>query len=178
MRPSSTIFILILALSATGLAAQTATPGASSTVFIAPPASQSCPVNFSAKREPNSGLVAVARSPQPNASPGQISQGVHITFEKSPSPGILKVDVSVHGMSGRGGMIPAAATDVSTETFQFSGSPSAPLLSSSVWTRQMSAVSWIELTRIEFANGTVWQSSPTARCAAAPSLFVLVDSGH
>jgi hypothetical protein len=129
---------------------------------------------------PNSGLVAVNR---PGALSALGSQGVQVTFDKSLSSGVLKVDLTVHGLSPRGRMIPtalAAAKDDSdsTETFQFSGSSDAPLLSSSVWTKQMSAVTWVELTRIEFTNGTVWQESATARCAAAPSLFVLVNSAR
>jgi hypothetical protein len=44
-------------------------------------------------------------------------------------------------------------------------------------TRSMTAINWLELTRIEYADGKVWQASPESRCAAAPSLLVLVDGG-
>jgi len=42
----------------------------------------------------------------------------------------------------------------------------------------MTAISWLELTRIEYADGRVWQPSAKSRCVAAPSLYVLVDSAR
>jgi hypothetical protein len=40
----------------------------------------------------------------------------------------------------------------------------------------MTAINWLELTRLEYADGRVWQASAESRCVAAPNLYVLVDS--
>jgi hypothetical protein len=47
--------LLMVLIPTTGLSAQSATRA----VFIAPPASQSCPVHFTAERRPNAGLEVV-----------------------------------------------------------------------------------------------------------------------
>ena len=60
----------------------------------------------------------------------------------------------------------------STEAFQLT--PVAER--SSLWTKKLNAISWVELTRVEYANGNVWQPSTESRCTAAPSLLVLVDA--
>jgi hypothetical protein len=179
MRPSSIILILILILllSSSSLTAQTSA-ATTSTVFTTPPASQSCPVNFSVKRNPKSGLVMVKR---PGTPPGPAySQGLHIDFVPRTESPIRKASITVHGMTPGTRMLPTRAAtpmgDDATETFELTPSAGLPLLHSSIWTKKMSAVTYVELTRIEYADGTTWQPSPESRCTAAPSLFVLVDS--
>jgi hypothetical protein len=60
--------------------------------------------------------------------------------------------------------LPAEAT----ETFHLAASDGQPLLHPSVWTQHMVVVSWVELTRIDFADGTTWQSSTPRQCSACP----------
>ena len=68
--------LLLMSLIPTaGLTAQAAT----SAVFTAPPASQSCPVNFSAERKPNAGLEVVKGNEPPHG------QGLQINFNWQPS---------------------------------------------------------------------------------------------
>jgi len=171
MRSSSLFLMLLLAPPA--LVAQTSA-GSTSAVFTAPPASQACPINFSVKRTPNSGLVAVDH---PNAPGEPPAQGLELNFRNPPPSPIVKAEITVHGMSGVH-MVPAAAQkgSDSTETFVLAASEDSPLLHPSIWTTKVNAVAWLELTRIEYANGTTWQSSAESRCTAAPSLLVLVDS--
>jgi hypothetical protein len=165
--------ILMLLLSSSGLAAQTNPPGTPA-IFLSPPASESCPVSFSAERKPNGELVQVGRGVTFRG------QGLEINFSGSSSTAILKVDLKVHGMTPGVHMSPAAVgartAPYSTETFQLAANEGSPLLHGSVSTRRLGTVDWLELTRIEFANGTTWQSSPQSRCVVAPSLLVLVDS--
>ena len=87
MRPSSMILLLLFA--PTALVAQT---GTTATVFITPPASESCPVNFSIKRSPNFGLVEV------KGAAGSHGQGLQLDFALPQSP-IVKAYITVHGMS-------------------------------------------------------------------------------
>jgi hypothetical protein len=173
MRPSS--IILMLLLSSPAVYAQT-TAGSTATIFVSPPASESCPVNFSVKRSSHSGMVMV----KPNGA--VFTQGLQIDFLKSPETEILKADITVHGMSARGHMMPAASRasrpDDASETFVLTPGAGLPLLHSSISTKKISAITWVELTRIDYANGTTWQASPESRCTAAPSLFVLVDAGQ
>lgn len=104
-------------------------------------------------------------------------QSVQISFKTSPSA-IVGVDLTVHGVSMSPRMSPAAqssrASDLS-QTFHLSGSEAAPVLQSALSTQQPMVVTWVELTQIDYAGGASWQKSSTSRCAAAPSLFVLVD---
>ena len=169
MRPSS--MILMLLLSSSGLAAQTSSTPA---IFLSPPASESCPVSFSADRQPDGGMVNVDRKTR------SYSQGLQINFARSSSPALLKVDVKLHGMTPGVHMSPASLATrravEATETFQLTATQGSPLLRSSVSTKRLGSVDWVELTRIEFANGTTWQSSTDSRCVVAPSLLVLVDS--
>jgi hypothetical protein len=37
--------------------------------------------------------------------------------------------------------------------------------------KSMTAVSWLELTRLEYADGKIWQANDSSRCVAAPSLY-------
>jgi hypothetical protein len=176
--------ILLLLLSSVSLPAKTSA-GSTSTVFTQPPASQSCPVSFSAERKPNSGLVLVRRPPG-SLTPDPLAQGLQITFDKSSPPSIVRASITVHGMSPRSRAIPAAIPvssgaslgDDATETFELGGNAGSPLLRSSIWTKRMSAITWVELTRLVHANGTIWQPSANSRCTAAPSLLVLVDAAR
>lgn len=112
-----------------------------------------------------------------NYSGNRVGQNLQISFKQSPST-IVAVDLTVHGVSMSAHMTPAAQSaresDLS-ETFHLMGSATKPVLESALSTHRPMIVTWVELTRIEYANGTSWDESSTSRCAAAPSLFVLVE---
>jgi hypothetical protein len=109
-------------------------------------------------------------------------QGLQINFVPFPAAAILKAGITVHGASARLHMVPASAAAANredvAETFELTSNAEGPLLHSSIWTNKVVAVSWVELTRVEYADGTTWQASPESRCTAAPSLMVLVDSAR
>jgi hypothetical protein len=168
MRLSSIIFVLLL--SPVSLTAQTST-GNNPAVLVAPPASHACPVQLRVDRTPQGAVVVTKGAPAPRG------QGLNITFAR-PESQIVSADVVVHGYPAIVHIIPAtpsAPTEV-TETFHLTGSAGQPLLRSSVWTKQVIFVSWIEVTRLDYAGGTTWQPSAPRQCSAAPSLYVLVDS--
>ena len=174
MRPSSMIFVLLLASASLAAHAQA---DASHLLFVRPPASQACPVTLSATREPSGPLHSVESTPTPRG------QGLQINFAGSTNRGIVKADILVHGVStpGREGMIltgPAPGSGYSTESIQVMGTADAPVLHPLIWTKSMSAIGWLELTRLEYADGTVWQASAESRCIAAPSLYVPVAAAH
>jgi hypothetical protein len=175
MRNVSIGFVLLLY--AVSLSAK-AQAGPTHPLYVQPPASQACPVGLSATREPGGPLHSV------NNTFVSGGQQVQINFSTSANLAIVKADIIVHGVktsSGREGLILTGSGTSSrnnTETFQLVGSASVPLWHPRIATKSMTAISWLELTRIEYADGGIWQASAESRCVAAPSLFVLVDSAR
>lgn len=108
----------------------------------------------------------------------QHGAGLDIIFNHGAA--IVSADVAIHGYPPAAHIIPAdplRPREV-TETFHLTSVDGKPLVQSSIWTKQMIMVNWVELTRVEYADGTSWQSSSPRECGAAPSLFVLVDSAR
>ena len=173
MRPSSMIFIL--ALSSASLAAQTST-GNAPAVFVKPPVAQACPVQLFVDRKPDGAIVKT------DGSPVSHGQGLDIAFAKYGNPirQVNSADITVHFYPAAAHAIPATPSAANgapvTETFHLSGSTGKPILRTSIWTKHPGIVSWVELTHLEFADGTSWQSSAPRQCGAAPNLYVLVDS--
>jgi hypothetical protein len=167
MRYSATILFMLLS---SGLTAQTSA-GGSSAVLTVPPASEACPINFSASRKAV-GSVMLAKGA---AAPHQ-GQGLQFNFVGSDESKVVKAEITVHGISGQTRVLPAssATEQDSTETFTLRSENGQVLLHSSVWLNRLNGVSWTELTNIEFANGTVWHASSTSRCSAIPSRTLLI----
>ena len=120
--------LLLLLIPTAGLSAQSAT----SAVFTAPPASQSCPVKFSAERKPNAGLEVVKGNEPIHG------QGLQINSSGKLPSGIVKASIIVHGASAGARIIPAASamsTADSTEAFQLTSAADTPLQHSSIWTK-------------------------------------------
>jgi hypothetical protein len=169
MRLSSMIFVLVL--SSASLAAQTAANNPA--VLIKPPAAQACPVQLSVDREPVGALIPTNGSSAPHG------QGLSLTFAKLQEQ-IVSADILVHFYPSGAHAIPAAPPTAKgvppTESFHLTATAANPMLHSSIWTKHTAVVSWVELTRLEYADGTTWQASTPRQCGAAPNLYVLVDS--
>jgi hypothetical protein len=169
----SSIFVALL-LAPVTLASQNATGNGQVHVqLLHSPAS--CPVGFSVDRKPD-GAIVWTNSPRPSAPHGQ---GLDIAFA-TPKAAIASADIVVHGYPAGPHIIPATPSALSeiTETFHLTADTGQPLLRPSVWTAHMVAISWVELTRLDYTDGTSWQSSTPRQCSAAPSLFVLIDSAQ
>ncbi len=109
----------------------------------------------------------------------QHGQGLTINFKK-PATQIVSADIVVHGSPASVHIIPATPStpkDV-TETFHLTSSTGEPLLHPAIWTNHINVVNWVELTRLDYADGTTWQASTPRQCHAAPSLLLLVDSAR
>jgi hypothetical protein len=109
----------------------------------------------------------------------QQQQGLSIAFIK-PAARIVSADIVVHGYTASARIVPAApaASGEVSEKFHAAASAEHPLLRSNLWPAHMAVISWVELTRLDYTDGTSWQSSTPRQCSAAPSLFVLVDSAR
>lgn len=146
------------------------------TVLIAPPVSVGCPVNFSAKRR---AVVEVRKAK--DAGEKDRRQGLELAFDRKDAPKIVKVNVTVHGVSGRGRVMPTRsnAKDDVVESFQLvREAGAASLLQSELWMHKVSTVQWVALTEIEYSDGSVWRESAGSRCSVAPDLFLLVADGR
>ncbi|MGA1983892.1 MAG: hypothetical protein ABSG84_15680 [Acidobacteriaceae bacterium] len=134
-----------------------------------------CPVGFSVDRKPDGAIIWTnsSRLPAPHG------QGLDINFAR-PKAQIASADIVVHGYPSALHIIPAAPSAPSeiTETFHLTANTDQPLLHPSVWTAHMVAISWVELTRLDYTDGTAWQPSASRQCTAAPSLFVPVATAR
>ncbi len=173
MRSASIVFAILLTSVSLSARAQA---GATHPLYRQPPVSQSCPIGLSATREPGGPLHSVDSN--------VVSGGRQLRINFNTGLAIVKADIIVHGvetLSGHEGLLltgPAASHQNNTESLQLVGTADTPLRQSLIATKNMTAISWLELTRLEYADGTVWQTSAESRCVAAPSLYVLVDSAR
>jgi hypothetical protein len=166
------VFALVLMLAVGGASAAAQQEGTSHAVFTMPPVSAGCPVAFSVERKDNSGLVETKTPGAP------LGQGLRIHFEPKQAA-LVSATIKVHGFPLSGRVMPAASgatSDDATETFELTANGAA-LVQSSIWTKAMGAVSYVELTRATYADGKTWQASKGTRCSAAPSPLVLVGAG-
>jgi len=173
MRNASLLVVLLL--TSVGISAQQSAdnaPGVFIAHFQTPLMLNSCPVNFAAQRQ-SSTEVRYANQGQEKSH----GQGVQLTFTQRQTLEIVKVQVTVHGTSDKVRIIPAgsSANEDLTEIFQLERQPgTASLLRSSLWTRSMGSVSWVDLTEIEYADGYVWHKSKVSQCRATPSGLLLI----
>ena len=154
--------VLAVFFSSAGLLAQ------SPTVLVLPPAAKACPVKFSADRQ------VVGATMQVDTPTGEHGQGLRINFE---SKKVRAVEVAVHGYGDAVQAMPAKQSRDGnmTETFRLTADGAQALTNPSLWTKKMVAISWVELTRIDFAGGTSWTPKDDTQCVARPSLYVPVD---
>jgi hypothetical protein len=69
----------------------------------------------------------------------------------------------------------SSSRDDVVEIFQLGrGTGAASLIRSDIWMHRMSTVRWVELTEMEYADGSVWREADGSRCRATPDLFLLV----
>ena len=109
-------------------------------------------------------------------------QGLDIAFfRRAPwivAPRIVSADVTIHGYPPTTHIIPATPSLPAevTETFHLTADSGKSLLHSSVWTERMIMINWVELIRVDYADGTTWRSSAPRQCGAAPSLYLPVNA--
>ncbi len=144
-------------------------------VLTAPVESRECPIGFYAKRQ--SGLVERAiRSGKQDG----FGQRLQLTFDHLQAPGIAKASVTIYGVSGNVAYTPVAHTDRNgdvSEIFSLERRAGAvSLQNSEVWTRKIQAVRWVELTEIDYVNGSEWHKTKESQCRVEPSLLLEVNS--
>jgi len=141
--------------------------------FRFPPDRMACPVSLRVDRNAS----VIQREVDGKTVP--TGQGAILHFLSPAERRVVEADIIVHGHSGRVIAQPLRAdrkNDV-TESFHLSGSSTEPLIRKALWTAKIAGITWVELTRVVFSDGTSWQSSVPNECRIEPSLFVLVNAG-
>ena len=175
-----------LALLPIGLPALAQIPGAgrssvpaqkaTDAVVLQTPSSLGCPVGFAARHGQEGAVVNVGpRSKHPE-------QSYRITLTPFKAAGIVAAEVTLHGISGLH-VLPAGRTvdgrPDATESFNLSPSPGEKaMFQSTVYTRKLTGVQWVELNELTYADGTRWQASSEANCRVVPNGFMLVAGTH
>ena len=157
-----------LLLAAGALCAQT--PSTGSVLLLQQPTGLNCPVNLRASRLPDGGMTRVESGPKARG------QALHLSFRPTGEQGIAQADVVLHGMSGTH-VIPAGTMPGVDATERFSVSPTSganDLFHSVVYMRKLTAVDYVELQTITFADGSQWHASASSTCRVAPNGFQLV----
>jgi hypothetical protein len=179
MRATIHIPLLLVALSSLGAhaQAQSSQAGVSAPPVIANllrgPAPDGCPVNFAVNRVPQGAVVWTGSQVQRRPT-----QGVDLNFRSPSGLQIVKADVILHGVSGALRVMPAADNTTSdlTETFVLERDTDTPaLIARELKMKSIAIVNWVELTRIEFADGVVWNKSSSSTCIASPSGLLRVS---
>ena len=154
-------------------AAQTASPSQTMPTLLKPPVvSEGCPISFFAERRPI-GLVGYASDTEARRH----HTGVELTFKRSETPRIVSASVTVHGTSARPRITPAGTNpdEDLTETFDLERQAGTPTLQTTeLWMKKLANVRWVELTGLEYVDGSAWHPSSTSRCNATPNGVLLV----
>lgn len=174
MRHSLSLQFLVLALGCRVLSAQSPASG-SGAILIAPPSSLNCPIGISVERRSQSEVARIRQDAKPKFAPGQ---GLDLIFRNSAHPAINAVDLTVHAYSLQSRPIPAAAATLSggnmvTRTFHLHPSSERTTPHSNIWVSDISTIGWIELTSIEYSDGTSWHQSAESRCSATPGVMLV-----
>lgn len=168
--------ILPLLFSVVAMAAPAPAQVESSTQLRMPAEHMACPVEMRADRRGSVVTREVDRKMIPTG------EGLVLHFRAAPSMAsrkqVISADITVYGYSSKAmeRMLPVQsrpATDLK-EDFHFSGSGSAPLTETSLWTAKIRSVASIELTRVEFSDGSTWERTIPRECVVEPNPFVLV----
>jgi hypothetical protein len=180
MRPSM-ILPLLLFFTPLAIAAQQSTTGhaksqkallgRANSQYRMPPDHMACPVGLHADRRAS----IISREVDGKSIP--TGQGLDLHFVNTAQRSVVSADITVHGRAGAVIAQPltiTAANPELSEDFHLTGSASQPLADKLIWTAKIRGITWIELTRVLFSDGTSWQRTIPSECRVEPSLFVLV----
>lgn len=123
----------------------------------------------------------VSDSHSPDGQEKHVGPALDLRFSPTGNSvsGIREVDVTVHGDSGKSVLAQTGngGHDDASETFSLErGKDAATLNASEVWPKQVRNVRWVEVTKIVYADGKVWQQSDEAKCRTGLNGFILVGA--
>lgn len=132
-----------------------------------------CPVSLRAQHLADGSLLQAG-----NSHPRGIGQRLHLTLADHRSSQIVTAKVTIHGMSNKGRITQAAASDgssdaVSTLNVQFSAA-SPGSVAGDVRVPGMTAVERIDLDSVAYADGSVWSFAGQQACHVTPDPLMLI----
>ena len=164
--------------------------------------SAGCPVSLSAARQGRAAEWQAADYTQPDGwvtFPGQRSpssahtpptgQGLEVRLGGWRGQAVVAATVVVHGWSGPGSVLlgvsdskttgPARGRREAAKSFHLqSGADDAGLTHARLWTTGLTAVDWLEVTQLTYADGAEWHSGSSQHCHVTPSLLELVATSR
>lgn len=168
MRNVSMVALLILA--GTSMSAQN-DKGSQAKASIVQ-ASSGCPVGFGAILSGR----AMARSAD-DAKIDSSAQLLELSFVPLDTPAIKNAGIVVHGFSQKGRLLLVQSAEDALQAFQLRRlADSASLNRADVWITKVAAAHWVEITHLEYVDGSSWHTSKTSLCHAKLSGFKLVDA--
>ncbi|HEV2646105.1 MAG TPA: hypothetical protein VGU46_07050 [Acidobacteriaceae bacterium] len=147
----------------------------------------SCPAQVTIDRRPQGALVYTStNTSERHAQRLKIAVGDAESFDDASQTTttqktIVAADVTVHGYSAVTRIIPAsygASRNETTESFHLVAGNTPGRIDTNVWTAKISLVNRVELTQIEYADGSIWQPSANSTCFASPSPFLLIGAAR
>ena len=169
MRPSMILPLLLFV--SLPLAAQRSPARRAKSQYRFPPDHMACPVDLHVDRR--AGLI----SREVDGKQIPTGQGLDLHFANTPERKVFSADITVHGTAGNVIAQPLtinSANPALTEDFHLSGSDNQPLTDKVIWTEKIRGITWIEVKRVVFSDGSTWQPTIPSECRVEPSLFVLV----
>jgi len=145
-------------------------------VLEAVPTGSSCPVGIQVQHRSGSERLQ-ANQPQSKG----IAQYLQVTMSNSRSLDIVGAQITAHGFDAKTRYLPAQYSRTSSPgltktvdldlTVKSKGNASTDLR-----LPRFTAVSWIDLDSVTYADGTTWHSSAGKTCHVVPELMRLVSS--
>jgi hypothetical protein len=168
MRRSFLIAVMLLA--SAGLVAQT-NRRITAVPFMGAPVAGGCPVGFSVERRSAAEVVETKEAAEKHRG----RSALEVKLGGKGAAEIVSAEVTVYGHSAKLRVLPVGAAADASERFTISGAAAA-LLVREIRMHKVNTVSWVDLDKVEYADGSVWQASANARCKAVPSNFLLVGA--
>ncbi len=170
MRNVSMVALLILA--GTSMSAQKDKNNQPTVLIVQ--TSSNCPVSFGA----NLSGRAVVRSAD-DAKIDSSAQLLELSFVPLDTPSIKNAGIIVHGLSQKGRLLPVhnSPAEDAFQAFQLRRLAGATSLNGAdVWITKVTAAQWVEITDLEYVDGSSWHASKNSLCHAKLSGFKLVDA--
>jgi hypothetical protein len=131
-----------------------------------------CPVSLHAQHGADGNMLNVDKS-----RPKGLAQLLHLTLINPDSRQIVKANLRIHGLSGKGRITQASAQNNSdkVETLVVTFTPSRDkAVSGDLWVPGMTAVLSIDLNSVTYADGSTRSFSERELCRVAPDPLMLI----
>jgi hypothetical protein len=115
-------------------------------------------------------------------SPDRFPQPLRLNFSPTVLRSVISMDVTVHGGFAVPRVEPAASGGglgtERTQNFTFGRQSGTFAMVRMITTEAMPVVTRVEITRVQYADGTEWHSAPGNTCTVQPSLYVELVAGR